>query len=308
MEKADQARKARMYGLSLPGLIGIGEEDIQNPYSRDHLADLKTQEIANRVKKQRLAADLGDLTPEMVRHPEEYLLNTAEKRAQMAKHIQGASANTLAGLGMLASLGAPAALGTGMMARGLSGAALSAGFSAPSYMASPETADPLLDIATGAGAGIAGIPGMIVGGLLGYSPEAEAGASGKALSALKKAGYWLHGSKADPLIRETGRDASAMIFPHSLHLTQDPQHASFFAMTDPEDFFSGPKPMAVFDPTKPSYAEGGQVVGALKRMAKYLDDKPVKRGVADIVKERGGNWVPYEESGWSPGPELKNLK
>lgn len=220
----DEARQAlrneALYGLRLPGLTGIGENRVPNPFSNDRLGVLQAQARANKTRNDRLRDDIGPISYDMLNFPDEYLLRTPEKRSQMANKTRQSANNVMAGLGMLASLGVPAAMGAGMLTRGLTGAALNTGLSVPIYRADPESADPLLDAAMGAGIGMAGLPGMILGGLLGYTPEIDA------------------------------------------------------------------------DQEIPRYAGGGIVKGGLNRLAKYFKDEELTRkGVADIIKESGGNWL-----------------
>lgn len=54
------------------------------------------------------------------------------------------------------------------------------------------------------------------------------------------------------------------------------------------------------------YAGGGAVLGGLGRLAKHLSgDAPVRRGVADVIKERGGQWL---SGAYSPEEALKPLR
>lgn len=54
------------------------------------------------------------------------------------------------------------------------------------------------------------------------------------------------------------------------------------------------------------YAGGGAVLGGLGRLAKHLSgDAPVRRGVADVIKERGGQWL---SGAYSPEAALKPLR
>lgn len=167
----DEARNQELYGLEGPGGLGF-RPNLPIP---DHLGDLQREKVAERVLKQRLSAPLNDLSMDMVNHPDEFLLKTPEKRAQIGRSVKGSAENVMAGLGLLASLGAPPSLGVGLMARGLTGAGLNTGLSIPTYVADPDNADVLMDTAMGLGAGVAGLPGMVVGGVLGWSPEAKAG-------------------------------------------------------------------------------------------------------------------------------------
>lgn len=167
----DEARNQELYGLEGPGELGF-RPNLPIP---DHLGDLQRKKVAERVLKQRLSAPLNDLSMDMVNHPDEFLLKTPEKRAQIGRSVKGSAENVMAGLGLLASLGAPPSLGVGLMARGLTGAGLNTGLSIPTYVADPDNADVLMDTAMGLGAGVAGLPGMVVGGVLGWSPEAKAG-------------------------------------------------------------------------------------------------------------------------------------
>lgn len=54
------------------------------------------------------------------------------------------------------------------------------------------------------------------------------------------------------------------------------------------------------------YAGGGAVLGGLGRLAKHLSgDAPVRRGVTDVIKERGGQWL---SGAYSPEAALESLK
>ena len=54
------------------------------------------------------------------------------------------------------------------------------------------------------------------------------------------------------------------------------------------------------------YAGGGAVLGGLGRLAKHLSgDAPARRGVTDVIKERGGQWL---SGAYSPEAALKPLR
>jgi len=98
----------------------------------------------------------------------------------------GLREGVLYGAALPASVAIPGSLGVGALTRAASGAGLNTAASLPFYVADPETADPLMDAAMGAGAGLAGLPGAIAGGILGYSPESEAAGAGGTLKLLKR--------------------------------------------------------------------------------------------------------------------------
>lgn len=76
---------------------------------------------------------------------------------------------------MLPTMAIPASLGMSTLARGLTGAGLNLAASYPFYKVDPQSAEPLMDSAMGAGAGVKGFPGMLLGGLLGWSSDLESG-------------------------------------------------------------------------------------------------------------------------------------
>jgi hypothetical protein len=179
MEEAERARKAELYSMPQIGTApGIEMSDIPTGYSEDRLADLQRIASSRKLKAARMAAPIEPLSYNAMMHPDEYEMREPQRRKQMADYLR-------AGTGMALGLGtagmAPAALGGGLAARALSGAALNTLSSLPIYKADPSTADPLMDALMGAGLGVAGIPGMLLGGAAGWSPEVESGYAGGGL-------------------------------------------------------------------------------------------------------------------------------
>lgn len=211
MAELEQLRRQQLYGLELPSGLGIDSDKVPDSYEVSALDRLNQAKVAQRTRKNRLQAPLDDVSMDMLSHPDEYLLRDPAKRAQMARDVGGKMSGALSLMSLPMSFVAPAAMGTGLLAKGLTGAGLNVALSAPSYMHDPDTAEPLLDALMGAGAGVAGLPGAIVGGLMGWSPDIEAGyAGGGAVKSLGKrmSKYFAedpeHLSKVQEIIKETG--------------------------------------------------------------------------------------------------------
>lgn len=95
---------------------------------------------------------------------------------QLNKEMGTAGLREGAMLAMLpAAMAVPSALGMGALARGATGGALNLAASLPFYFMDPDSADPLMDLTMGVGAGMTGLPGALIGAILGWSPDLESG-------------------------------------------------------------------------------------------------------------------------------------